>query len=59
MQERRSELAFHPFTKRQLAHLLVQNRPEAGALVIKLNGRSVALGHAAATKVLVAAESAT
>jgi DtxR family Mn-dependent transcriptional regulator len=33
---------------------LVENRPEAGALVIRLDDRSVALGHAAAAKVLVA-----
>jgi DtxR family Mn-dependent transcriptional regulator len=32
---------------------LIENRPEAGALVCKLSGRSVALGLAAAGKVLV------
>lgn len=32
---------------------LVENRPEAGALVFRLHGRSVALGLAAAAKVLV------
>ena len=32
---------------------LLENRPEAGALVCKLGGRSVALGLAAAGKVLV------
>lgn len=33
---------------------LAENRPEAGALVIRLENRSVALGHDAAAKVLVA-----
>ena len=33
---------------------LAENRPEAGALVIHLNARSIALGHDAAAKVLVA-----
>jgi DtxR family Mn-dependent transcriptional regulator len=33
---------------------LLQNRPEAGALVCRLGGRSLALGMAAASKVLVA-----
>jgi DtxR family Mn-dependent transcriptional regulator len=33
---------------------LAENRPEAGALVIRLDNRSVALGHEAAAKVLVA-----
>lgn len=32
---------------------LVENRPEAGALVFKLLDRTVALGHSAASKVLV------
>ncbi len=32
---------------------LVENRPEAGALVFRLRDRTVALGHAAAAKVLV------
>ena len=32
---------------------LVENRPEAGALVFRLRDRDVALGHAAAAKVLV------
>ena len=32
---------------------LVENRPEAGALVFRLNDRAVALGHEAAAKVLV------
>jgi DtxR family Mn-dependent transcriptional regulator len=32
---------------------LVENRPEAGALVFRLRDRTVALGHAAANKVLV------
>jgi DtxR family transcriptional regulator, Mn-dependent transcriptional regulator len=33
---------------------LVENRPEAGALVVQVRGRIVALGHEAAGKVLVA-----
>lgn len=33
---------------------LVENRPEAGAVVVRLDGNSVALGHEAAAKVLVA-----
>ena len=37
---------------------LVENRPEAGALVIRLGQRTVALGHEAAAKVLVAPEPA-
>ena len=32
---------------------LIENRPEAGALVFRLHDRSVALGHSAAGKVLV------
>ena len=35
---------------------LQENRPEAGALVFRLRERTVALGHAAAAKVLVVAE---
>ena len=35
---------------------LVENRPEAGALVFRLRGQNVALGHAAAGKVLVVIE---
>ena len=34
---------------------LVENRPEAGALVFRIRERAVALGHVAAMKVLVAA----
>jgi DtxR family Mn-dependent transcriptional regulator len=37
---------------------LVENRPEAGALVFRLGDRAVALGHAAASKVLVTPEGA-
>ena len=33
---------------------LVENRPEAGALVFRIRDRTVALGHSAAAKVLVA-----
>ncbi len=32
---------------------IVENRPEAGALVLSVDDRSVALGHEAAGKVLV------
>ena len=32
---------------------LVENRPESGALVFRVHDRTVALGHAAAAKVLV------
>lgn len=35
---------------------LVENRPEAGALVFRIRERAVALGHGAAMKVLVAAD---
>ena len=35
---------------------LVENRPEAGALVFRIRDRTVALGHAAAAKVIVAME---
>jgi len=34
---------------------LLENRPEAGALVFRVRGRTVALGHAAAARVLVLA----
>ena len=36
---------------------LVENRPEAGALVFRIRDRTVALGHGAAAKVIVTAES--
>ena len=35
---------------------LVENRPEAGALVFRIRDRTVALGHTAAAKVIVTSE---